>query len=818
MSIQIDQISEKVAETITTSKEEKECVINSLVNKSSTSYEKKGKKKLKFKRKYKQLIDFNDIAPIIWNMQCKLRNSEGITGTNAMNHINLVLLVRTLTKQNCSKLDIPEDLSFENIKDLNQKDLFEKIYNPSNVSNCLLRHIRQNERFGFNKDIPFEIKNESTLHYLIVKVQEIDTKYFFEKTDLIGDIYESFINREGKTMKDLGQYFTDRQLIDYLVKLCDPKVIDGKIETIYDGASGTGGFLTQAINYLNTKNKKINWEINKYNIYGSDINRNTFALLKLNMYFTTGQIIDNLVMQDTLVNETPKVDGYDNILMNPPFGIKGLKYTDMNSKIKALGINGTRGEILFLQNCMANLAEGGRCVFVVPDGVLFNSTKMYKETRKYLMDKFELEKVIKIGEGEFFKNTSVKTAVLYFKNTGESTKNVEFVQVNKIGNKIEEIPLMSVSIEKLVENNYSLNMNMYKEIVIDNSGSFDFIKIIDCIEYVKGDTHNVKDGTTTGKFKLLRSSKDNKVKYLDTFDYEGPYIAIGTGGVANFHYESNFNISTDFKVITNKPNINLKYLYYILNNLKETINNEYFAGSTLKHLNMNLFNNLKVLLPPLDIQQKIVEQLDNIYDNEIENSKKTIEGLEKSIESIMKNTLMRKDLENYKINSISTIKRGNLVSKSDNKDENVYPYYAGSKISGYAPSYEFENESIMMNYRLSPGAKTPCAYIKEGQYNCSRFSWVLQKNKSNISNNIRLKYLYYYLNSNVNYDDLLVGSTILEINSTTLKAYKVYLPPLEIQDQIVAECNSKETIINLLKDNIIEAKKQANEIIDNLFK
>ena len=370
------------------------------------------------------MLDFKDIAPIIWNMQCELRNKEGITGINAMHHINLVLLIRTLNKQNCNKLGIPEELSFENIKDLNQKDLFEKIYSTSNVSNCLLRYIRQNERFGFNKDIPFEIKNESTLHYLIVKVQEIDTKYFFKKTDLIGDIYESFINREGKTMKDLGQYFTDRQLIDYLVKLCDPKVINGKIETIYDGASGTGGFLTQSINYLNTRNKKINWEINKHNIYGSDINRNTFALLKLNMYFTTGQIIDNLVMKDTLVHDSLKVDGYDNILMNPPFGIKGLKYAHMNDKIKALGINGTKGEILFLQNCMANLALGGRCVIVVPDGVLFNSTKMYKETRKYLMDKFELEKVIKVGEGEFFKNTGVKTAVLFFKNTGESTKQI----------------------------------------------------------------------------------------------------------------------------------------------------------------------------------------------------------------------------------------------------------------------------------------------------------------------------------------------------------------------------------------------------------
>ena len=94
-----------------------------------------------------------------------------------MHHINIVLLIRTLNKQNCKKLNIPEELSFENIKDLNEKDLFEKIYNTSN-NNCLLRYIRQNERFILIKDIPFEIKNESTLHYLILKVQETNYKIF----------------------------------------------------------------------------------------------------------------------------------------------------------------------------------------------------------------------------------------------------------------------------------------------------------------------------------------------------------------------------------------------------------------------------------------------------------------------------------------------------------------------------------------------------------------------------------------------------------------------------------------------------------------
>ena len=85
---------------------------------------------------------------------------------------------------------------------------------------------------------------------------------------------------------------------------------------------------------------------------------------------------------------------FDFILANPPFGIKKLLYKDMNKKIKSLGINGTKGEILFLQLCMCKLNNNGKCAIVVPEGVLFNSTKMYKETRKYLLENFNLKKVI----------------------------------------------------------------------------------------------------------------------------------------------------------------------------------------------------------------------------------------------------------------------------------------------------------------------------------------------------------------------------------------------------------------------------------------
>lgn len=810
MSSPIDQYSQQVAEMVVDSNEENEHVINSLVNENSTSSRKNTKKKIKLKIKSKQLLDFKDIAPIIWNMQCELRNKEGITGINAMHHINLVLLIRTLNKPNCNKLRIPEDLSFENIKDLNQKDLFEKIYNTSNVSNCLLKYIRQSERFGFNKDIPFEIKNESTLHYLIVKVQEIDTKYFFEKTDLIGDIYESFINREGKTMKDLGQYFTDRQLIDYLVKLCDPKVINGKIETIYDGASGTGGFLTQAINYLNTENKKINWEINKHNIYGSDINRNTFALLKLNMYFTTGQIIDNLVMKDTLVHESLKVDGYDNILMNPPFGIKGLKYTDMNSKIKALGINGTKGEILFLQNCMANLAKGGRCVIVVPDGVLFNSTKMYKETRKYLMDKFELEKVIKVGEGEFFKNTGVKTTVLFFKNTGESTKNVEFVQVNKVENNIEEVPLMNICIEKIAENDYSLNMNMYKEVVMNINTSFKTIKLKEIFDI------NYGGNLDTIETDILYPSigGGSKIsKYTNKYNLNENTIIVsrsGSCGKVNIIKTKSFLGSYGYSLIPKVNDINIKYIYYYLK-YKEAELEQLSIGATVNNINRDILYDYIIIIPSSEIQHRIVEQLDNIYENEIENSKKTIEGLEKSIESIMKNTLMRKDLEYYKISDITNkISCGCGVDNTE-RNGSLYPYYGSNGIIDMVDKFNFDGENILVARKGSINS----IHMSLGKCQIYDGTFVFNSRDIKLFKN---KYLYLYMVYNIDFNDYANGITIKSIPSTIFKNIKMKIPPLEIQEKIVGECNSKETIINLLKDNITQAEKQANEIMDNLFK
>ena len=94
----------------------------------------------------------------VWAMQNELRNKEGITGIDAMHHVLMVLLAKSFTKEQCQKLNIPEEYTFENMIKLNKKDLFNKFYNPSNSRNCIVRYLRDGDVFGYNKNFPFQIK------------------------------------------------------------------------------------------------------------------------------------------------------------------------------------------------------------------------------------------------------------------------------------------------------------------------------------------------------------------------------------------------------------------------------------------------------------------------------------------------------------------------------------------------------------------------------------------------------------------------------------------------------------------------------------
>tara|TARA_B110000208_G_C11776782_1_gene432324 strand:+ start:49 stop:2535 length:2487 start_codon:yes stop_codon:yes gene_type:complete len=750
----------------------------------------------------------------VWDIQCKLR-AKGITGMEALFQITIILLGRSLTKKKCKKFNIPEDLSWEAIKDLNSTDRYVKFYNPSNQRACLFYYLRENDRWGLSKDIPFKIKDPSMLDYIVNKLDAIPINLLESSFDVIGDIYEHFINREGKTMKDLGQYFTDRSLIEYLVSITKPTIKEnGDIESVWDPAAGTGGFLSMYIKHLNNKYCSIDWNVQKHNIYAGDISSNTFTLLKQNIYYAINDIMSTFTLGDGLELDALQEE-FDVILMNPPFGIKGLKYKNMNQKIKELKINGTKGEILFLQNCMAHLAPGGRCAIVVPEGVLFNSTKMFKKTRKYLLENFELHKVIKVGEGDFFKNTGVKTSVLFFERSGNPTSKVSFVQVDKVDGSIVEKPLLNVDMSKIIENDYSLNMNLFRDITLNVSKDFDVVKLGDIITGFK--TGKYIPNTNGSLYPYYNSN--GIIGNMDTFMFDGEYIIQASSGDCDkntFYYKGKFNTTNFTTVFTTTDNCLVKYLYYYIK-LKINLNEQCCNTSTIPNIDKKVLSIIPIPLPPLDIQTRIVEQLDNIYENEIENSEKIIEGLETSIQTIIHNTLYRDDLTKYKIRELCTCISGKIqTSKIINNG--TYPVISKGRPScwKYINTHTIDGDNVFTatEYSGDGGGKLMINYY-EGKCNTSCLAYHLKIKNSNII----AKYLYLFLKSNILVFDkrFQKGSCKKSLDLKVFYKFKVSIPPLDIQKKILTQIEPKEALITALKINITSAEQEAKDIMNQLF-
>ena len=253
---------------------------------------------------------------------------EGITGMDSINHCIVFLIIRMLNEELCDKIDIDKKFAFENLtkndkgKEIGNQDLYDKIYRRRSGTICLIGELFNKLQF---KNIKFKIEGPQNLRIIFDKLKNLDINKLSINYDLIGTIYELHLKSgTSSAMRDLGQYYTNRQVIKYMIDLCDPKMIDGKIEKIVDPTMGTGGFLTMSIKYLNDKYDNINWNENKDNIFGFDIDDNVRNMALMNVFLEIGELCSQtLVKQDTLHYDMKFFDGTvlekaDVILANEP--------------------------------------------------------------------------------------------------------------------------------------------------------------------------------------------------------------------------------------------------------------------------------------------------------------------------------------------------------------------------------------------------------------------------------------------------------------------------------------------------------------------
>jgi len=763
---------------------------------------------------------------------------EGITGMKSIDHCIVFIVSRMLTKEMCKRFNIENKFSFDNIlidskgKELGDQDFYGKIYNKNKPNECLVGILFNN--LGY-KNIKFQVKGIHNLKLIYQKLAEIDINKLDKEYDIIGTIYEIHLKSgTSNSMRDLGQYYTHRKVIKYMIELCKPTIKNGIIEKILDPTMGTGGFLTMAVKYLNNNStENINWKNNKDNILGFDIDDNVTNMARLNVLLETGELCtDTIVKQDTLHQDLKLPSGEilqkaDVILANEPMGIKGLKHAECCERIKELKIRGTKAEPLFLQLFMEALNKDGRCAVIVPDGVLFTESFLHKETRKHLIENFNLKKVISLQDKDFFMNTGVKTSILYFENNGK-TKEVEFCEIKLVDGNIKEESILKAKYKELVEKDYSLFVNKYKVEEKENYGEVKLIKLGDICKMKTGikcslvHAYTKKNGNNLIRINnllddnaFIKINEEYTNKYKDCITKKNNILiaTVTTGKLQHKIVPDEWNGYNFNGAIINMYDIqqNPKYLYYAMKYIEKDILNK-ASGSIQQNLSKQKLFDIQIPVPSLTLQQKIVEKLD-ILSNNIKNSMKMI----KEQKEIMKMYIEMEtiDGEEVKLKDIIDINYGTRIKRNEVEKKNgLFGCYGGGNLVFYMDKFNREGKTIIIS-RF--GVSENCVRIVNNKF------WLNDSGMSITSNNKKILINNFLGYSTINLlkeqiYNISVGACQKNVNIDDFKNLKLLLPSLAKQQEIVSYCDNIQNTIDKLKKHVKDNHKLMKDIMEAYLK
>ena len=252
---------------------------------------------------------------------------------------------------------------------------------------------------------------------LLAKVVEKLDKVPMADRDTKGDVYEYMLGKIASAGTN-GQFRTPRHIIQLMVAMTQPTPRD----MICDPAAGTCGFLVAAGEYLRDHNPEIfrdealRRHFHEAAFHGFDFDPTMLRIGSMNMILHG---IENPVIEarDSLSEDIAgEKDQYSLILANPPFA-GSLDYEQTARDLQQV-VKTRKTELLFLALFLRLLRTGGRAAVIVPDGVLFGSSKAHKALRRMLVEEHKLEGVVSLPSGVFRPYAGVSTAILIFTKTG----------------------------------------------------------------------------------------------------------------------------------------------------------------------------------------------------------------------------------------------------------------------------------------------------------------------------------------------------------------------------------------------------------------
>ena len=284
-------------------------------------------------------------------------------------------------------------------------------------------------------DAMFLIPTPQVLQKIITGLEDLYT-HDIADLDMQGDLYEYMLGKLA-TAGQNGQFRTPKHIRDMIVEMVQPTPDD----FICDPACGTAGFLVSSAQYLRAHYEDSmtseQWQHFAGPMFtGFDMDRTMLRISAMNLmlHSITNPEID---YKDSVSKQNSICSKYTVCLANPPF--KGtVDAESINDDLKAV-TNTKKTELLFLALFLRMLKTGGRCACIVPDGVLFGSSKAHQSIRKELIENHQLRAVISMPSGVFKPYAGVSTAVLVFTKTGAGgTDKVWFYDMKADGFSLDD--------------------------------------------------------------------------------------------------------------------------------------------------------------------------------------------------------------------------------------------------------------------------------------------------------------------------------------------------------------------------------------------
>ena len=326
---------------------------------------------------------------------------------------------------------------------------------------------------------------------VLAKVVDALTSLDLNNKDIMGDVYEYLLSQIAQSGTN-GQFRTPRHIIKMMVELMQPTLED----SICDPAMGSAGFICAAAQYISEHYaKELMQKANKQHytttmFTGFDTDQTMLRIGAMNMMLH-GVEAPNITWMDSLSEDNTHRDEYSLIMANPPFTGSLDKETISKDLLTIAPTKKT--ELLFLALFLKALKTGGRCASIVPDGVLFGSSKAHKALRQELVEFNRLEAVISMPSGVFKPYAGVSTAILIFTKTGHGgTDKVWFYDMKADGFSLDDkrSPIEASDIpdiiarfhnlageetrgrteqsffvpkQEIIDNGYDLSINKYKK-------------------------------------------------------------------------------------------------------------------------------------------------------------------------------------------------------------------------------------------------------------------------------------------------------------------------------------------------------------------